>query len=93
MVKVHIVQHTYETLSPWNSDSQKGSGSGLIIDGNLILTNAHVAANATFLEVQRHGETKRHEAEVVYISHESDLALLRTKDPDYLQRCSTFGIR
>lgn len=80
VVKVHIVQHTYETLSPWNSDSQKGSGSGLLIEGNLILTNAHVAANATFLEVQRHGETKRYEAEVVYISHESDLALLRTKD-------------
>lgn len=80
VVKVHIVQHTYETLSPWNSDSQKGSGSGLLIEGNLILTNAHVAADATFLEVQRHGETKRYEAEVVYISHESDLALLRTKD-------------
>ncbi|MEZ5452039.1 MAG: serine protease [Thiothrix sp.] len=82
VVKVHIVQHTYETLSPWNSDSQKGSGSGLLIEGNLILTNAHVAADATFLEVQRHGETKRYEAEVVYISHESDLALLRTKNPD-----------
>lgn len=82
VVKVHVVQHTYETLSPWNSDSQKGSGSGLIIEGNLILTNAHVAANSTFLEVQRHGETKRHEAEVVFISHESDLALLRTKEPN-----------
>lgn len=81
VVKVYIVQHTYGTLSPWNSDSQKGSGSGLIVEGNLILTNAHVAANATFLEVQRHSETKRHEVEVVYISHESDLALLRTKDP------------
>ena len=80
VVKVHIVQHTYDTMSPWNSDSQKGSGSGLIIPGNLILTNAHVAADSTFLEVQRHGETKRYEAEVVYISHESDLALLRTKD-------------
>ena len=81
VVKVHVVQHTYETLSPWNSDSQKGSGSGLMIEGNLILTNAHVASDATFLEVQRHGETTRHEAQVVYISHESDLALLRTKDP------------
>ena len=80
VVKVHIVQHTYETMSPWNSDSRKGSGSGLIIAGNLILTNAHVAADSTFLEVQRHGETKRYEAEVVYISHESDLAVLRTKD-------------
>lgn len=80
VVKVHVVQHTYDTLSPWNSDSQKGSGSGLIIDDNLILTNAHVASNATFLEIQRHSETKRYEAEVVYISHESDLAILRTKD-------------
>lgn len=80
VVKVHVVQHTYDTLSPWNSDSQKGSGSGLIIDDNLILTNAHVASDATFLEIQRHSETKRYEAEVVYISHESDLAILRTKD-------------
>ncbi|MDQ5769082.1 S1C family serine protease [Thiothrix subterranea] len=80
VVKVHVVQHTYDTLSPWNSDSQKGSGSGLIIADNLILTNAHVASDATFLEIQRHSETKRYEAEVVYISHESDLAILRTKD-------------
>ncbi|MBU0654859.1 MAG: trypsin-like peptidase domain-containing protein [Gammaproteobacteria bacterium] len=85
VVKVYIVQHTYQTLSPWNSDSQKGSGSGLIINGNLILTNAHVAADATFLEVQRHGETKRYEADVVFISHESDLALLRTKNPEAYQ--------
>lgn len=82
VVKVYIVQHTYQTLSPWNSDAQRGSGSGLLIDNNLILTNAHVAADTSFLEVQRHGETERHQAEVVYISHESDLALLRTKDPD-----------
>lgn len=82
VVKVHVVQHTYETLAPWNSNSNKGSGSGLLIEGNFILTNAHVAANATFLEVQRHGETERHEAEVVHISHESDLALLRTKKAD-----------
>lgn len=82
VVKVYIVQHIYQTLTPWNSDAQRGSGSGLIIDGNMILTNAHVAADSSFLEVQRHGETERHQAEVVYISHESDLALLRTKDPD-----------
>ncbi|HRJ51476.1 MAG TPA: serine protease [Candidatus Thiothrix moscowensis] len=80
VVKIHVVQHIYEALSPWNSDSRKGSGSGLLIEGNLILTNAHVAADATFIEIQRHGETKRYEADVVYISHESDLAILRTKD-------------
>lgn len=80
VVHVYVVKHSYNALSPWNSNTQKGSGSGLIIKGGLILTNAHVAADATFLEVQRHGETKRYEAEVVYISHEADLALLRTKE-------------
>lgn len=80
VVHVYVVKHTFNALTPWNSDTQKGSGSGLIIKGGLILTNAHVAADATFLEVQRHGETKRYEAEVVYISHEADLALLRTKE-------------
>lgn len=80
VVHVYVVKHSYNALAPWNSNTQKGSGSGLIIKGGLILTNAHVAADATFLEVQRHGETKRYEAEVVYISHEADLALLRTKE-------------
>ena len=82
VVHVYVVKHAYSTLSPWNSNTQKGSGSGLIIEGGLVLTNAHVAADATFLELQRHGETKRHEAEVLYISHEADLALLRTKEKD-----------
>lgn len=82
VIHVYVVKHSYDTLSPWNSDTQKGSGSGLIIEGGLILTNAHVAADATFLEVQRHGETERHEAEVVSISHEADLALLRPKEKD-----------
>ncbi len=82
VVHVYVVKHAYSTLSPWNSNTQKGTGSGLIINGGLVLTNAHVAADATFIELQRHGETKRHEAEVLYISHEADLALLRTKEKD-----------
>ena len=82
VVHVYVVKHTYSKLSPWNSSTEKGSGSGLIIEGGLILTNAHVASDATFLEVQRHGETERHEAEVVYISHESDLALLRPREAE-----------
>ena len=75
VVKIHVVQHVHNTLPPWTSDSRQGSGSGLMIEGNLILTNAHVIANATFLEVQRDGQTNSYGAEVIYVSHESDLAL------------------
>ncbi len=82
VVHVYVVKHTYSTLSPWNSHTQSGSGSGFIIKNGLILTNAHVASDATFLELQRHGETRRYEAEVVFISHEADLALVRPKEAD-----------
>ncbi|HPQ96330.1 MAG: trypsin-like peptidase domain-containing protein [Thiothrix sp.] len=85
VVNVSVVKRNYDTLSPWNSGTRKGGGSGLLLKGGLILTNAHVAANATFLEVQRHGETRRHEASVLYISHDADLALLTTKEKDLYQ--------
>lgn len=68
VVKVHIVKHNYEITSPWNSIAKrKALALALIIKDNLILTNAHVAAD-NFLEVQRHGETKRHEVKW-FISH------------------------
>ncbi|HPE61648.1 MAG TPA: serine protease [Thiolinea sp.] len=85
VVNVNVVKRNYDTLSPWNSGTRKGGGSGLLLQGGMILTNAHVAANATFLEVQRHGETRRHEASVLYISHDADLALLTTKEKDLYQ--------
>lgn len=82
VVYVNVVSRAYDTLSPWNSNTLRGSGSGLIIEGGLILTNAHVAADSTFMEVQRNGETKRNEADVIFISHEADLALLRPREKD-----------
>jgi S1-C subfamily serine protease len=53
--------------------------------GDRILTNAHVVANETFIEVKRYGKTKRYEAEVEFISHQADLALLRVKDKEFFK--------
>jgi S1-C subfamily serine protease len=47
-----------------------------VIRGNRILTNAHVVSDHTFIEVRLHGQSKKHQARVVAISHEADLALL-----------------
>ncbi len=59
------------------------SGSGSIISGKRILTNAHVVANQTFLEVKKYGDTKRYQAKVLQVSHEADLALLDVYDKSF----------
>ena len=65
----------------------QSTGSGAIIgckDGQrYILTNAHVVANETFLEVQRYGERKRFIATVHAVSHQADLALLKVEDKSF----------
>jgi len=81
VVKLFVVSHLVDTLKPWNSYIDRSTGSGFIIGGNQILTNAHVVSNATFIEVRKHGETNRYEAVVSNISHDSDLAIVTLKDP------------
>jgi len=79
VIKLFVVSHIVDTLKPWNSYISRSTGSGFIIAGNQILTNAHVVSNATFIEVRKHGETTRYEAEVAHISHDSDLAIVTLK--------------
>ena len=83
IVKIYTVSKIPNYSIPWNSSIRRSHGSGSIILGNRILTNAHVVANETFIEVKRHGQTKRYQAEVEFISHQSDLALLRVKDESF----------
>ena len=59
------------------------TGSGAIIEGGFILTNAHVVANQAFLEVQRYGERKRYIAKVFAVSHQADLALLKVEEKTF----------
>ena len=85
IVKIYTVSKIPNYLIPWNSSIRRSHGSGSIILGNRILTNAHVVANETYIEVKRYGETKRYVAEVEFISHQVDLALLKVKDESFFK--------
>ena len=85
IVKIYTVSKMPSYTIPWNTGIRKSHGSGSIIDGNRILTNAHVVANETFIEVKRHGDTTKYEAEVEFISHQADLALLKLKDKTFFK--------
>lgn len=87
IVKIYTVSKTLDYQQPWSSAMRRSTGSGAIIackDGNkYILTNAHVVANHTFLEVQRYGQRKRFMAKVHAVSHQADLAILKVEDESF----------
>ena len=85
IVKIYTVSKLPNYSIPWNSNIKRSHGSGSIVLGNKILTNAHVVANETFIEVKRYGENKRYEAEIEFISHQADLALLTVKDESFFE--------
>lgn len=85
IVKIYTVSKRPNYQEPWSSRMQSATGSGAIIAGERILTNAHVVANHTFIEVERYGERKRYMAEVEFVSHQADLALLKVQDKSFFQ--------
>ncbi len=86
VVKIYTVSNAYNYHEPWQMWGQKiFNGSGCIISGNRILTNAHVVRDQTFIQVRRSGEAKRYTAEPEIIAHESDLAILKVQDNTFFE--------
>ena len=84
IVKIYAVYSEYDYDMPWQLSGQsRGVGSGCIISGNRVLTNAHVVADQTFIQVKRAGQAQKYNATVEVVAHECDLALLKVEDPSF----------
>lgn len=84
VVSIEVTSQRGDWYSPWQRGrSQGGSGSGFIVAPGQIMTNAHVVSDAKQILVKRAGSSKPYFAEVAYISHDSDLALLTVKDSEF----------
>lgn len=71
--------------APWDAlRSTQSSGSGFVVAGGLIMTNAHVVSDARHLVVYRNGDPEPHQAEVLHVAHDCDLALLKPVETDLL---------
>lgn len=84
VVKIYTTQAEPDYFTPWRLlTPQQSSGSGSVIAGNRILTNAHVVANASYVQAQKHNDPRRYLARVVFISHDADLALITVDEPGF----------
>ena len=86
VVKVFVTSNRMDYFRPWQSvGSSAASGSGCIIAGNRILTNAHVVDSATFIQVRKEADPRKYTAKIEAIGHDSDLALLSVSDPEFFK--------
>jgi S1-C subfamily serine protease len=85
---VRIVNYSQrgEWYTPWSvTGVGQSSGSGFVIDGGLVMTNAHVVSDSRLLLIVPHNGSEPHVAQVVHVAHDCDLALIRPEDPAVLE--------
>jgi S1-C subfamily serine protease len=86
VIRVFATSQDPDFDAPWQARTPSNStGSAVVIGPRLLLTGAHVVANATFLQVQKPSAPDKAIARVKAVSHDSDLALLEVVEPaDFL---------
>ncbi len=93
IVQIYTTSQSPDYNLPWQMKSPfKSSGSGCIIANKRILTNAHVVVDHTFIQVRKAGGVDKFTAEVEYIGHESDLAVLKVKDDKFFKNTTPIGL-
>ena len=84
VVKIHATHHTPDLLRPWTRNSpQQVKGSGVVIDGKRILTNAHVVKYASQIYVQPNQSANHIPARVEALTPGMDLAILKLDDESF----------
>jgi S1-C subfamily serine protease len=94
LVRITATEVEPDYRAPWNSGGvQRGIGAGFVIDGNRIMTNAHVVSNSRYLTVERDGDPNKYPATVLFVAHDCDLALLKVASADFFKNMVplTFG--
>ena len=94
LVRITSTEVEPDYRAPWNSGTiQRGVGAGFVIDGQRIMTNAHVVSNSRYLTVEREGDPNKYPATVLFVAHDCDLALIQVAAPNFWKGMKplTFG--
>jgi S1-C subfamily serine protease len=87
VVKIFATMRYPDLTHPWSKHSpQEASGTGVVIDGKRILTNAHVVLYASQLFVESYQSSDKLPARVEAVSPGIDLAVLRLEDESFFEK-------
>jgi len=84
IVKIIVNRQDRNCYAPWQRGNISGaSGSGFVLEGGAIITNAHVVKNATTIILKRLDSPRQFSAHVKYVSNECDLAYIVADDKSF----------
>lgn len=84
VVKIHVTRREPDFLRPWTKGNpEETSGTGVIVEGKQILTNAHVVLYASQVFVQADQSTERVPAKVKAIAPGVDLAVVEVEKSSF----------
>src|SRR5437868_3181686 len=84
LVRITATEVEPDYRAPWNAGAlQRGIGAGFVIEGNRMMTNAHVVSNSRYLTVERDGDPNKYPARVLFVAHDCDLALITVDAPNF----------
>jgi S1-C subfamily serine protease len=87
VVKIFSTLRNPDPAKPWaKQEPIEVTGSGVILEGNRILTNAHVVLYATQVQVQGHGAGDKVPATVEAVAPGIDLAVLKLDDDSFFDQ-------
>ena len=87
VVKISVSIRNPDPLHPWTKQSPTdASGTGLVIEGKRILTNAHVVGYAGQIFVESSDSSDKLPAIVDAVSTGVDLAVIRLEDPSFFDK-------
>ena len=73
-------------IEPWRfSNVSGGLGSGFVIEGQRVMTNAHVVSWSKQIILHRYQDPKPYHARIEFIGHDCDLAVLKVDDPQFFE--------
>jgi S1-C subfamily serine protease len=85
VVRIEVFTSRYDWTDPWHADQGRtASGTGFVISGGRILTNAHVVSDAKQITVKRLDIAAPTIATVEAIGHDCDLAILTVAEKKFL---------
>jgi S1-C subfamily serine protease len=86
VVHVQVYRSRFDWSMPWRQEAVQGAlGSGFLIEGGRIVTNAHVVADARQILVRRPDQANPRIATVEAVAHDCDLAVLRVDDSGFIE--------
>ena len=93
VARINVTAQEANYRIPWlPGNSGGGSGTGWVVEGDRLVTNAHVVSNARFITLEKENDPKKYIATVEHIAHDCDLALLKVEDPEFFKYTKPLAI-